>query len=55
MLGENKFDIKSDSQYFFFFTIFKSNIVRYEICLKFVLDEDQHNRACIRIEDYKFL
>ena len=31
MRGEFKFAIKSDSQDFFFFAIFNSNIVRYEM------------------------
>ena len=37
MCGEVKFAIKSDPQYFFLFAIFNSNVVAYEICLKFIL------------------
>ena len=38
MRGEVKFVIKSDSPYFCFFAIFNWNTVRYEICLKFILN-----------------
>ena len=38
ILRELKFAIESDSQNFFFFAIFNSNDVRYEICLKFNLN-----------------
>ena len=38
MRGEVKFVIKSDSQYLFIFAISNSNVVRYEICLKFIFN-----------------
>ena len=38
MRVEVKFVMKSDSQYFFIFAISNSNVVTYEICLKFIFN-----------------
>ena len=37
MYGKVKFAINSDPQYFLIFAIFNGNVVKYDMCLKFIL------------------
>lgn len=48
-----KLVIKCQPQYFFFFSVFNINIVRYESCLKFILSASYYKGSFIEIEDYK--